>query len=233
MIVLNLKHNINYFKKNENVKFLGGGILIVSLFLLWIAGAVHMPIFFMISPPAIVAGFVMFLIGSSGRASEDDLDSYIKRGTEGLETDFSDDIHYNKKVQKHIPPVYIEGYEYDDSVMIKKAKNGSLRTSKYSKALVYIMTDRLYINKKTVSLISEDVEKSTTEILYDDIKSVELVKEEKNIIFAKKTFKTKPFLFVVEYGENKFTSPIFDNMDSVHLVEKINKSISEYKKSKA
>lgn len=231
---MNVKHNINYFKKNDNLRLFGLGILVVACFLLWISRAVHSFIFYIVSPPAIVVGFVMFIIGSSGRSSEDDLNACIRNATDGLEIDFSNDIHYSRKVQKHIKPVYIEGCEFEDGVMIKRAKNGSLRSSKYSKALVYIMTDRLYINKKTMSLVSEEVEKSTSEILYDDIKKAGLEGEDKDIVFNKKTYHTKSFSFAVEYGDGKkFKCPIFDNMDSVYFVELVNKNISEYKKSKA
>ncbi len=232
---MNIKHNINYFKKNENLKFIGGTLLILGLFFLWFGPAIDLWfISYAVSPPVIVVGFVMFLIGSSGRSSEADLDDCIKRGTEGLEVYFDDDIHYGKRLLKHIAPSYIEGYEFHDGVMIKKGKNSSLRSSEYTKALIYIMSDRLYINRKTVCLVSDELKKDTTEILYDDIKNVEIVKIEENIIFEKKTFKTKSFRFTVNYGDGLvFSAPIFDNMDSVHLVETINRTITEYKKSKA
>ena len=229
-----IKHNVNYFKKNESLMLFGGGILAVSVFCLWIASAIHAFFFYIIAPPCIVAGFVLFLIGSSGRASESDIDAHIRKQTEIPEIDFADDIHYSKRVIKSNTPTFIEGYVFEDGVMIKKAKNASLRSSLYSKALVYIMTDRLYIDKKTASLISEDVDKTTDEILYSDIKNVELEEVKKDIAFGKKIFKTKSMLFKVTYGEDKvFTCPIFDNMDSVHFVEKINKTIAEWKKTQA
>lgn len=230
---MNFKHNINYFKKNETLGLVGLGILVVSIFFLWIARAIHARIFYFISPPAIVAGFVMFLVGSSGRSSEDDIDSCIRGATEGLETDFSGDIHYSRLMQKQIEPKYIEGYEFEDGVMIKRAKNGSLRSSKYSKALVYVMTDRLYINKKTISLVSDEVEKTSTEILFDKIKSIGLDGGEKDVAFNKKTFRTKPFNFTVEYGDGeKFVCPAPDNMDSVSFVETLNRYLDEYRKTK-
>lgn len=229
-----IKHNVNYFKKNDNLMLFGGGLLAVSVFCLWIASAVHAFFLYIVAPPCIVAGFVLFLIGSSGRASESDMDAHIKKQVEGLEIDFSDDIHYSKKVVKTNEPTYIEGYEFFDGVMIKRTKNSSLRSSLYTKAIVYIMTDRLYINKKTASLISNDVEKSTTEILFDYIKNIELEETKKNIVFNKKTFATKSMKLKIEYGDgNTFLCPIFDNMDSIHFVEKINKAIAEYKKAQA
>ena len=230
---MDFKRNINYFKKNDTLGMFGLGLLIVGSFLLWIARAVHAGVFFFISPPAIVIGFVFFIVGSSGRASENDLDACIRNATDGLETDLSDDIHYSRKIQHKIAPAYIEGYEYDDGVMIKKAKNASLRTSKYSKSLVYVLTDRLYINKKTISLIADEVEKSTTEILFDGIKKIGLEGAEKDMIFGKKTFKTKPFYFAVEYGDGeKFVCPAPDNMDSADFVEALNRYLDEYRKTK-
>lgn len=230
---MNIKHNINYFKKNETLGLIGLGILVVSIFFLWIARAIHARIFFLISPPAIVAGFVMFIVGNSGRSSEDDIDACIKSASEGLESDFSGDIHYSRLTQKQIEPKYVEGYEFEDGVMIKRAKNGSLRSSKYSKALVYVMTDRLYINKKTISLVSEEVEKTSTEILFDSIRSIGLKGEEKDVVFNKKTFRTKPFNFTVEYGDGeKFVCPAFDNMESVDYVESLNRYLDEYRKTK-
>ena len=231
---MELKPNVNYFKKNENLKLFGGGMLAISLFCFWIAGAIHAYIFYAIAPPCIIAGFVLFLIGSSGRASESDIDAHIRKQTELTEIDFSDDIHYSKILIKGTHPTLIEGYEFDDGVMLKKGKNSSLRSSLYTKANIYIMADRLYIDKKTAELTSEDVEKTKTEILFSDIKSVELEDVKKNIVFGKKTFATKSTKLKIEYGEdNVLRYPIFDNMDSVHFVEKINKAITEYKKANA
>ncbi len=231
---MEIRSNVNYFKKNENLKLFGGGLLAVSVFCLWIAGAIHMYIFYAIAPPCIVAGFVLFLIGSSGRASESDIDAHIRKQTELAEIEFYDDIHYSKVIAKGTKPTLIEGYEFEDGVMIKKAKNSSLRSSLYTKAHVYIMFDRLYINKKTASLVSEEVEKTTCEIFFCDIKKVELEEVKKNILFGKKSFATKSTKLRVEYGEDGvFLCPIFDNMDSVHFVEKINKAIDEYKKAQA
>ena len=70
---MDFKHYINYFKKNENMKLIGGGLLIVGLISFWL----RLGFLWIFSTSAITVGFFMFLFGSGGRASEADVDKYI------------------------------------------------------------------------------------------------------------------------------------------------------------
>lgn len=211
------KHNINYFKKSDSLKGVGLGMAVVGLVLLWLGWSYLSYILTCILLPA---GLVLFFVGSTGRSSDEDIDTDIKRLTEGLEIDLGDDKRYAKRVLSHIEPAVCEGYEYREGLMLTKAKNGSVRSSEYTKAIIYLLSDGLYIVSRTFSLVSDDKHDGAVELLYADISCVRIDRESASVAFGKKKFNVKHVRLVIEYGEGQvFSTPIHDDVNSDKLVE--------------
>lgn len=227
---MDFKHYINYFKKNENMKLIGGGILIVGFISIWL----RLGFLWLLSVMLIPAGFVMFIIGSGGRASEADIDNYISRGMEKLEVDLSEDKHYRKRILEHIPAREVEGYLYDEGVMLKKAKNSSIRSSKYTKAIFHILSDELYITRRTISIVSTEKENETVEIPYDTLTNVEIVRQRGTKKDGKKAFLVKETFIKISYGEGEsFVTPIHDDITADEFANQILKQVKAYKDEKA
>ena len=227
---MDFKHYINYFKKNENMKFIGGAILIVGFISIWLRLGFLRFLAIMLVP----AGFVMFILGSGGRASEADIDNYISRGMEKLEVDLSDDKHYRRRILEHIPAREVEGYLYDEGVMLKKAKNSSIRSSKYTKAIFYILSDELYITRRTISIVSTEKENETVEIPYDTLTSVEIIRQRGTKKDGKKAFLVKETFIKISYGEGEsFVTPIHDDITADEFANQILKQVKAYKDEKA
>lgn len=200
-------------------KGLGLGMAIVGFLLLWFGWSY---ITYLISVVFIPVGVIMFIVSSSGRSSDSDIDNDVKRKTEGLEKDLGEDKKYSRKILKHIPPETVGGYEYEEGLMLTKAKNGSVRSSEYTKAVIYILSDCLYIPRRTVSLVSEDVRDTLFEIPYEMIKGVEITREDKMLTFGKRTFNVKKTRLVISYGDGlTFSAPIHDDVNADALVDKI------------
>lgn len=227
---MDFKHYINYFKKNENMKFIGGGILIVGFIIIWLGYG----LLYLLSVMLVPAGFVMFIIGSGGRASEADIDKYISNNMDKLEVDLSEDKHYRRRILEHIPARELEGYLYDEGVMLKKAKNSSIRSSKYTKAIFYILSDELYITRRTISIVSNDKENETVEIPYDTLTNVEIVRQRGTKRDGKKAFLVKETFIKISYGEGEsFTTPIHDDITADEFAEQILKQVKAYKDEKS
>ncbi len=227
---MNVKHNINYYKKSDTMKLVGIALALVGFAMLffgfgWIS--------YILATIGLPTGVVLFFVGSAARSSEADIDECIKRGSEGMEVALEDDRHYAKRIIKHQPPITLEGYEYDDDLMFKKAKNGSVRSSRYTKAIVYILSDRLYVSEGSIYLTEDRVDKRILELGYEDISKVEIHREEKSVSFNKKSFAVKVCRFEVYVKDSvEWSVPMNDDVGIEKTIEKLNLMIEEFKKAR-
>ncbi|MBO5204118.1 MAG: hypothetical protein J6B72_05865 [Clostridia bacterium] len=213
------KHNINYFKRGDSLKSAGLGMAVVGLILLWMGWGYLSYILTCILLPT---GLVLFFVGSTARSSDEDIDTDIKRLTEGLEVHLEDDRRYAKRVLSHMEPQVCEGYEYREGLMFTKARDGSVRSSEYTKAIIYMLSDGLYIVSRSFSLVSDEKRNSEVEIPYADISSVRIVRERASVAFGKKKFNARHARMVIEYGEGQvFSAPIHDDVNSDKRVETV------------
>lgn len=227
---MNLKHNLNYFKKSDSLKFIGIGLIALGLFMLLFGWSYATYIVMAVSIPG---GLVLFIVGSSGRSSDSDIDSDINSQLEGLCADFENDKKRGRKVIKSATPAEISGNSYADNVLITKAKNSSIKSSDFTKSVIYFLDNELYIISRTVSVIENNIRNSEIDIEYDKIENVEITREKKVFTSGKKNFTVNITLLCITYGGGQlFSSPIHDDIEADQLAEKINKQIALYKQSR-
>ena len=231
---MNFRNNINYFKKKDSIKTIGGGLLIIGLFWLWLGiGYIGwIAYFFMIL--SIPTGFIMFILGSTISSNEGDIDEYIKKNCEGLEVDLENDKIFSKRILKNREPNVTEGYEYNgEGLMFRKDKRGTWRSSKYTKSIIYVLSDELCINSRTFSIVSDEIQNRFVEIPYETIESVEMKQEEHVIVSGKNSVKIKKDRLVIKYGEGMtFSTPMNNDIRSEEFIEMLNKTVSKAKTPK-
>lgn len=226
---MNLKHNANYFKKSDSTKFIGIGLVILGFVLFYFGWGW---ISYILMTASVPVGVVLFIVGSSGRADESVIDTCIESATEGIEVDLASDFKYKSRIQKHVDPEVIGGYEFNDGVMLKYSKDGALRSSEYTKAIIYTLTDAVYVSKRTVSVVSDKSDSLRLEIPFKNITRFEIESEEKRLTFMKKSFSVRAFSLVIEQKDAPtVTLPIVSSISSDRFVERIKKQISEAKRS--
>lgn len=222
------KESINYFVKTDTLKFVGGGLLIAGLLCAWLGfrlGIVGWILALLGTP----TGFVLFLIGSIGRTNDADIDSVITQKMAGLEIGIDNEKHYQLKLLKHLKEVTIDGYHFYDGVMIKKLKDGSLRTPNFTRSIVKILKDSLYIVSRDISLIKdEDIVNTTYEIPYEDISLIEIERDQKRVVFNNNSYMTKPCYLHIVFGEQEIRLPIVDAITSDELVDNIKRQMDLY-----
>ena len=225
------KNSINYFKKTDTLKLVGGGILIAGLICLWLGWGLIGYILAIIGTPT---GLVLFFIGSTGRVTDADMDSDIDNKMAGLAIDIDQNRSYQLKLLKNIKEYTVEGYKFHDDVMIKKLKSGEIRTSEFSRSKIRILSDRLYIVNREISLIFDDeIENNLFELTYDTIKSVEIEREQKTVTFNKNTFNIKPCCLRITTETDVICLPCADALTSDELVNVINKQIKLFNNQSA
>lgn len=221
---MNFKHNINYFKSNDMIKWIGIALCCLTAALYFFGRGFIVRILMYLSLPI---GIVLFIIGSSRRSNDADIDEDIEKLGKGVEIDLIEDNNFAKKLNRIFSPMTFEGYEYDDGLMYTKSKSNSVRSSKYTKAIVYVLSDSLYIVKRSFSLVSDEVENLTFEIPFADIDCIELSHENKTVKFEKKSFDVK-FVRLNVISNEKITVslPASDDINTERIIEKMNSTVT-------
>ena len=222
------KQNINYFKRNDLMEYIGIGFMGVALPLFIFAYGIT----WIISCAMLPIGVILFIIGVSIRSSDKDIISSLKRKTEGVVIPY-DNLGINeRRINRRLPIEILEDFEYENGVMLKKSKKGIVYTSKYTKTALYLLTDALYISTKTVSLISDEAKDRRLEIPYASVEEVRLDRNEKSISFDKKVFNVVEERLVIRHsGGYKLSVPIHVDVKAKAVVEKIQRQIEIYKKN--
>lgn len=227
---MNIKNNVNYFTKTDTLKYVGIGMAALGFFLYWFGWGW---ISYLIICTFIPAGAVLFVVGSSGRANDSDLDELIEVKMRELDPNLDLDKDYKGRIMKHSETVEISGYEYGDGIMVAKMKNGTVRSSKFTKTVIYTLSDALHLTSRSVSLITDDeCQTNTYEIPFEKIEKTELFEETKSIVFNKNSFRVKIVRFVIVMSDgSELSFPIHDDMSSETLVENTNRIITKFKSS--
>lgn len=222
---MNFKQNLNYFKSSERTKTIGIALMVLSVALYFFGWGYLSYILMSLSLPA---GLFLFFWGSGRRSTDSEIDECIKKATAGLETHLIEDQAFTKKLNKSLPQIAIESYEFDDGLMFTKSKAGSIRSSRYTKAVIFVLQDSLYIVKRSFSLIADETKDTTYEIPFSNIDIVELSHIEKDLTFEKKTFKVKFVkLNVVCGGEERLSLFAPDDVSTERMIERVNSLIQK------
>ena len=197
----NYKSNINYFRKWEGLKTLGLGMLIVGFASLWLARSYFM---WIAGGAILTAGVVVFLLGNIGRSTEAEITEEVKRRSEGIEfPEVETERHFYKRVPTKQEILDFSGFSLSDGLLLKRMKNGSICSSEYRVARMFLLSDAFYVKAKTFSLVSDVEEEETLEIPFASVEDVAVLRETKNLPCGKKVFSVKPCHLVVLFDEGK------------------------------
>jgi hypothetical protein len=216
----NYKSNINYFMKWEGLKTLGLGMMIVGFACLWLGWGWT----YLIGAALMVSGIVVFLVGNIGRSSEEEIKEEIKRRSEGIEfPEVETDRHFYKRVPAKPEILDFSGFSLSEGLLLKRMKNGSICSSEYSRARVFLLTDAFYAKTRTFSLVSDTCEEDTVEIPFASVEDVVVLRESKSLPCGKKLFAVKPCYLVIAFGGKKLYLPAADDVYGDELAARLKK----------
>ena len=220
---MKIKNNVNYFARKGTMKIVGAAMVALG-FLLYFVGWGW--IAYILMCVCIPAGAALFIIGSSGRASDEDIDEFIAVKMRDLDPGLDTDRRFSGRVVKGSEPIALEGYEYREGLMFAKTKSGSVRSSELVASVVYILTDAVYLIQRRISLISDEVEDSVRDIPFGDILSAELVEEAGSFTFNKNLFRVKAMHLRIQMKDGgEILIPVHDDMRSENAVSAINRVV--------
>ena len=220
---MNIKQNEKFFTKSNLLVYISIAIMVLGgacFFKRWLIA---------IGCVILAIGAALFIVFSAKRVSEKEVRACLERKLEGMDYSF-DTLGVNeRRVIRTIAPLVTEYFEYDEGVMVKQTQNDYL-SSKYTKSIIFFLTDALVVRTRNISLISDDDKNRRIEIPYSQIKDISVVRETKNIHFLKKNFSITTDVLLIKYGTNfKFSTPLHVDIKSKDVAEKIVKTISEIK----
>ena len=216
------RNNINYFRMGDGMRILGAGLLIAGLLFLWLGFGWLTWILMLLFIPT---GLGLFLYSSVVRASDADIASEIEKRMDGLVFYPDEDPVLCKKVLKNTPPYVAEGYVLREGVMLRRDKTSRLRSSEYSKAIIHILSDRLYILHRRISLVEDTTVNLTYDVPYTSVEKVQILRDRATLSFHNSTYPTPVTLFLLKHEGGTVTFPINDDIEADHLVERIQKQI--------
>lgn len=214
----------NYFTKNDNLK-LAGIIILIASGIEFLLGYTY--IGYIISSIGLALGVVFFIVGSSGRISEAEISEYIAKQTDGACAIDAEDKVLKKRIRRTPAPLICNGFVFNDSVMVRKTKKGSLQSSVYSTATLYPLDTALLIRRRTLLIAEEKVEDISLEIAYSDIARLEFSEEIVDIPFGKKLFRAKKDnLLVTKKDGSSIAVPAQDNVETDEFIKEITEIVN-------
>ena len=209
----------NYFKRGSILQFVSVGVMLISVALFVFGWSYFSYIQFFVLLPA---GIALLVFHSLTTAAEGDIDRYLAERTQTLCPTWFEKNGRQKELLKAPAPVYTDGYEYREGTMLRRDKKGLLRSTSYTKAILYPKADALGIVAQTVSLVSEESEERDVQIPYASIRNLALVREKKSLAVGKKSTSVTVERLVIEYGEGETLAvPMRDSVDTDTWIEKI------------
>lgn len=196
------KQNAGYFTKGEWMKFVGFGLLALSVFLLFYGWGY---LAYVLMSVSFIVGLALLLINSLSKASEDDIDVFIENKMRDLEAKELYEKTFIKRQSKRLAVYRAEGYELAEGLMLKKGKNESLRSTRYTGCVIYPLDTAILVCYRSISLLSDEVNEAEIEIPYSQITSFRAESELCKLSFGKKTFDARKTTLIIESEE---TAPI-------------------------
>lgn len=220
-----IKRNRNYFTKTDTLLFVGIGLLIVGVVLFFFGyGYLSYIIASVLAP----VGLVMMLIGASQRVTDTDMDNCIATLTEGMAVDFVENPKFEKRLQKHIPVLRVQNYLYDDKLLHKYAKSGSVRSEKFDAAILYALDSELYVVRRRIALLDErEPETEIIRIPYQGMETPEVVQESVTLTFGKKIRTINYSLLCIKASDIELRLPMQGNTDVDEFISRMRRLLAE------
>ena len=137
-------------------------------------------------------------------ANKENIKAEIARRSSGIEfPEVETERHFYKRVPTKQEILDFSGFSLTEGVLLKKMKNGSICSSEYRVARIFLLADAFYVKTRTFSLVSDIVEEETLEIPFASVEDVAVLRETKNLPCGKKVFSVKPCHLVVLFDEGK------------------------------
>lgn len=205
----NARH-LKYFSGNDTIRSAGlimmatSGILFLWNWFIWFFTVFYI-LMFLLFP----VGLVLFIIGSVGKSTDEEIDKIIASLSAAADVDREKDAALLRRLRQRPLPQTVSGYDYSDGLMFRKAKNNVIRSEIFQRATLLPLEEGLCVLYAKVNIPCETVEKGVLELPYDDIEDMRVVSERRTIRFSKRSFSVLDSrLEILSHGETVLSLPV-------------------------
>ncbi|MBQ7379437.1 MAG: hypothetical protein IJW70_07155 [Clostridia bacterium] len=224
-----IKRNRNYFTKTDTLLYVGIGLVVVGAILFFFGYGYFSYIAASVTAPV---GIVLLLIGASQRVTDADIDTCIAKLTEGMAVDMVENPKFARRILKQVPILQVQNYVYDDAILHKYAKSGSVRSEKFESAILYALDTELYVVRRRISLLSEQEPQNEILVLpYTDLQIPKIMEESTKLTFGKKTRTVSYSLLCLRTSDTELQLPMQSNADVDEFISRISRVLADVKKA--
>ena len=197
------QRHLKYFNGTDDMRLAGtillgasGALFVWTWFIMWSY------ILFLASIILLPIGGVVFGIGSMGKSTDSDIEDVISRLSSEADIDAEKDAAIIKKQLKRPLPEAVCGYDYSDGLMLRKTKDGVVRSEIFKRATIVPLNDGLCVICATVNIPCESVKKEIFTFSYRDVDELRVASERKTVSYGKKSFSVKDSRLEIISGGN-------------------------------
>lgn len=218
------QRHLKYFNGTDDTRLAGtillgasGALFVWTWFIMWSY------ILFLASLILLPIGGVVFGVGSMGKSTDSDIEDVISRLSSEADLDAEKDAAIIKKQLKRPLPEAVLGYDYSGGLMLRKTKDGVVRSEIFKKATLVPLKDELCVICATVNIPCESVKKEMVTFSYQEIDELKVTSERKTVSYGKKSFSVKDSrLEIISRGSTVLALPVKESASLDLFIKEIN-----------
>ena len=223
---MDLKRNERFFKQNDTLRLISGGMLIVGLIWFWVgwsAASYYVPC--VIVP----LGIVMFLVTSARHVPESEIRGNIQKALSALGQDVEQAPDFHTHVLKVPAPYRGESFVFDERARAaRRGKDAKLLSDVYQATAIYFTQEALLVRGMTVDLSNGTVESQEKKILWTELAGATVTPYELRVALSNKKNATATgrgawLELQGSEGEVVYRAAVPNDMDAEDLCSQINK----------
>ena len=223
---MDLKRNERFFKQNDTLRLVSGGMLIIGLIWFWVgwsAASYYVPC--VIVP----LGLVLFLVASARHVPESEIRGNIQKALAELGQDVEQASDFHTRVLKMPAPYRGESFVFDERARAaRRGKDAKLLSDLYQATVIYFTQEALLVRGMTVDLSGGTVTTDAQKILWSELAMATVIPYEVRIGLSNKKNTTAmgrgAWLEVQgSEGEILYRAAVPNDMDADDLCSQINK----------
>jgi len=225
----------NFFIRSTNTYTYGLSALIAGFLSVWM-GWMYSYWLFLLGIALLIAGLVMFFMGSVGKIDAADIDKAVSDMLWEFDKDILEEPHYAKKMLPHTEnSIRLAHYDYDvEGILTKRhttTGSASWYTSSYTATRMLLLTDGIAFIRKTVNPIVETEDVQNGHHLYADLSKAEIVRQQLKLADLKREYTVTSARLVIRAADGSvvLSTSVNDDMESDNLAELLNKLIAKAK----
>lgn len=185
----------NYFNKGDRSKYVGIGLISISIILFFVGMGW---ISYIIMCTAFPIGLTILLIDSLNKFSDTDIDEFILKEKQSSQ-DRINELFQAYDIKTQGDNVVVEGYLFDKNALIKQGRDRAIRTAEYVVSHILLTDKHLIIFERRIDILNAHTIDTEQKFNIDDISNIKVVSDLKTFEYKKRTYRVRQSFLIFKY----------------------------------